>query len=35
MGRHYEFTVDVVSTADAIELKTLIAQARRALDPAD
>jgi type VI secretion system secreted protein VgrG len=26
MGRHYEFTVDVVSTADAIELKTLIAQ---------
>jgi type VI secretion system secreted protein VgrG len=26
MGRHYEFTVDVVSTSDAIELKTLIAQ---------
>jgi type VI secretion system secreted protein VgrG len=26
IGRHYEFTVDVVSTSDAIELKTLIAQ---------
>jgi len=26
IGRHYEFLVDVVSTADAIELKTLIAQ---------
>jgi type VI secretion system secreted protein VgrG len=26
MGRHYEFLVDVVSTADTIELKTLIAQ---------
>jgi type VI secretion system secreted protein VgrG len=26
IGRHYEFTVDVVSTSDVIELKTLIAQ---------
>jgi type VI secretion system secreted protein VgrG len=26
IGRHYEFTVDAVSTSDAIELKTLIAQ---------
>jgi type VI secretion system secreted protein VgrG len=26
IGRHYEFTVDVVSTSDTIELKTLIAQ---------
>ncbi|KLU22963.1 hypothetical protein EOS_27955 [Caballeronia mineralivorans PML1(12)] len=26
IGRHYEFTVDVVSTSDAIELKKLIAQ---------
>src|SRR5471030_2399783 len=26
IGRHYEFTVDVVSTSSAIELKTLIAQ---------
>ncbi|WP_421376051.1 type VI secretion system Vgr family protein [Paraburkholderia sp. DD10] len=26
IGRHYEFTVDIVSTSGAIELKTLIAQ---------
>ncbi|MGQ7940048.1 type VI secretion system Vgr family protein [Paraburkholderia sp. D1E] len=26
IGRHYEFTVDVVSTTDTVELKTLIAQ---------
>jgi type VI secretion system secreted protein VgrG len=26
IGRHYEFTLDVISTSDAIELKTLIAQ---------
>ncbi len=26
IGRHYEFTADVVSTSDTIELKTLIAQ---------
>jgi type VI secretion system secreted protein VgrG len=26
IGRHFEFTADVVSTAEAIELKTLIAQ---------
>ncbi|CAE6711981.1 hypothetical protein R69619_01138 [Paraburkholderia nemoris] len=26
IGRHYEFTVDVVSTSDTVELKTLIAQ---------
>jgi type VI secretion system secreted protein VgrG len=26
IGRHYEFTADVVSTVDTIELKTLIAQ---------
>ena len=26
LGRHFEFTVDVVSTADDVELKTLIAQ---------
>jgi len=26
IGRHFEFTVDVVSTSDTVELKTLIAQ---------
>ncbi len=26
IGRHYEFTVDLVSTSGTIELKTLIAQ---------
>jgi type VI secretion system secreted protein VgrG len=26
IGRHYEFTVDVVSTSSTVELKTLIAQ---------
>jgi len=27
IGRHYEFTIDVVSNSDTIELKALIAQA--------
>jgi type VI secretion system secreted protein VgrG len=26
IGRHYEFTVDVVSTSTTVELKTLIVQ---------
>lgn len=27
LGRHFEFTIDAVSTSDSVELKTLIAQA--------